>query len=54
LVASQNPGSFEDFVRMVVPEMQRRGLYHGDYAGDTLRENLGLEKPKHGNWRNAR
>ena len=39
---------------MVVPEMQRRGLYHRDYAGTTLRENLGLERPRHGEWRNAR
>jgi hypothetical protein len=54
LVASHNPGSFEDFTRMVVPEMQRRGLYHRDYAGSTLRENLGLDRPKHGEWRNAR
>ena len=54
LAASQIPGSFEDFARLVVPELQRRGLYHQDYAGETLRENLGLERPKHGEWRNAR
>ncbi|MGD9802673.1 MAG: LLM class flavin-dependent oxidoreductase [Hyphomicrobiaceae bacterium] len=39
------PGSYEDFVRLVVPELQRRGLYHKDYAGTTLRENLGLARP---------
>jgi alkanesulfonate monooxygenase SsuD/methylene tetrahydromethanopterin reductase-like flavin-dependent oxidoreductase (luciferase family) len=39
------PGSYEDFVRLVVPELQRRGLYHNDYAGPTLRENLGLPRP---------
>jgi FMN-dependent oxidoreductase (nitrilotriacetate monooxygenase family) len=39
------PGSYEDFVRLVVPELQRRGLYHKDYAGTTLRENLGLSRP---------
>ena len=39
------PGSYEDFVRLVVPELQRRGLYHKDYAGPTLRENLGLPRP---------
>ena len=54
LVASQNPGSFEDFTRLVVPEMQRRGLYHKDYAGSTLRENLGLHRPPIGEWKNAR
>ena len=38
------PGSYEDFVELVVPELQRRGLYHMDYAGPTLRENLGLPR----------
>jgi alkanesulfonate monooxygenase SsuD/methylene tetrahydromethanopterin reductase-like flavin-dependent oxidoreductase (luciferase family) len=47
------PGSFEDFVRFVVPELQRRGLYRTGYAGATLRENLGLPVPKRGNWRLA-
>ena len=54
LVASHNPGSFEEFTRLVVPELQRRGLYHRDYAGATLRENLGLPRPQHGAWKNAR
>ena len=39
------PGSYEDFVRLCVPELQRRGLFHKDYAGPTLRENLGLPRP---------
>lgn len=38
-------GGFEDFVRLVVPELQRRGLFRTEYAGATLRENLGLPKP---------
>ena len=36
------PGSAEDFVDMVVPELQRRGLFRMAYEGRTLRENLGL------------
>ena len=36
------PGSAEDFVDMVVPELQRRGLFRTAYEGHTLRENLGL------------
>jgi hypothetical protein len=32
-------------VRMVVPELQRRGLFRTEYTGATLRENLGLERP---------
>ena len=42
LAATHIPGTYEDFVRLVVPELQRRGIYHRDYAGTTLRENLGL------------
>lgn len=33
----------EDFVDMVIPEMQRRGLFRTEYEGRTLRENLGLK-----------
>ncbi|MBP0494577.1 NtaA/DmoA family FMN-dependent monooxygenase [Roseomonas indoligenes] len=34
------PSTFEEFGRMVVPELQRRGLFRRHYAGTTLRENL--------------
>ena len=40
--ASHIPGTYEDFVTFVVPELQRRGLFHQDYAGPSLRENLGF------------
>jgi FMN-dependent oxidoreductase (nitrilotriacetate monooxygenase family) len=40
------PGTYVDFVKHVVPELQRRGLYHTDYRGETLRENLGLPIPR--------
>lgn len=39
---AQLPGTFNDFVDSVVPELQRRGLFRTDYAGSTLREHLGL------------
>ncbi len=45
LAATHMPGSYEDFVRLVVPELQRRGLAQTEYAGATLRENLGLPHP---------
>src|SRR5262249_28464753 len=32
------PGSYEDFVALVIPELQRRGLFPTDYRGTTLRE----------------
>jgi FMN-dependent oxidoreductase (nitrilotriacetate monooxygenase family) len=39
------PEGIDDFVDRVVPELQRRGLYRTEYAGKTLRENLGLPRP---------
>ena len=48
------PGTYEDFVTFVVPELQRRGLFHMDYKGRNLRENLGLPRPEVGAWRNVR
>jgi alkanesulfonate monooxygenase SsuD/methylene tetrahydromethanopterin reductase-like flavin-dependent oxidoreductase (luciferase family) len=39
------PGSLDDFVDMVIPELQRRGLFRTAYEGATLRENLGLPRP---------
>jgi len=39
------PGSLNDFVDLVVPELQRRGLFRTEYEGKTLRENLGVSRP---------
>jgi alkanesulfonate monooxygenase len=39
------PGGIADFVELVVPELQNRGLFRSEYEGTTLRENLGLERP---------
>jgi alkanesulfonate monooxygenase SsuD/methylene tetrahydromethanopterin reductase-like flavin-dependent oxidoreductase (luciferase family) len=52
--ATHVPGAYEDFVTHVIPELQRRGIYHADYAGSTLRENLGLPRPAIGEWRARR
>lgn len=46
LSSTHTPGAYEDFVRLVVPVLQRRGLLHREYAGSTLRENLGLKRPE--------
>ncbi|MGB6566486.1 MAG: LLM class flavin-dependent oxidoreductase [Xanthobacteraceae bacterium] len=51
LSATHVPGTYEDFVRFVVPELQRRGLFRNDFSGVTLRENLGLPVPAIGAWR---
>jgi hypothetical protein len=34
------PGAFNDFVDLVVPELQRRGLFRREYQGATLRDHL--------------
>ncbi|TJW71848.1 MAG: nitrilotriacetate monooxygenase, partial [Mesorhizobium sp.] len=31
---------------LVIPELQRRGLFRTAYEGRTLRENLGLRRPQ--------
>jgi alkanesulfonate monooxygenase len=39
------PDGLHEFVATVIPELQRRGIFHRDYQGRTLRENLGLPRP---------
>ena len=48
IAATHTPGTYAEFVKYVVPELQRRGLYHKDYRGETLRENLGIPIPRIG------
>ena len=40
------PESVEAFTSLVVPVLQRRGLYRTDYSGPTFRDHLGLTTPK--------
>ena len=40
------PAGLDDFVERVVPELQKRGIFRREYEGKTLRENLGLPRPK--------
>ena len=46
IIPSIFPDEFESFVDLVVPELQRRGLYRRSYEGRTLRELLGLRVPE--------
>jgi FMN-dependent oxidoreductase (nitrilotriacetate monooxygenase family) len=39
------PGGLVDFANLVVPELQRRGIFRKEYEGITLRENIGLDRP---------
>ena len=47
------PTGLTDFVDLVIPELQRRGLFRTAYEGRTLRDNLGLPFP-HTSWSAAR
>jgi N-acetyl-S-(2-succino)cysteine monooxygenase len=40
------PDSLTDFTELVVPELRRRGLFRSEYEGSTLREHLGIERPR--------
>ena len=51
IAGTHMPGAFEDFVELVVPELQRRGLFRTEYSGNTLRDHLGLSEPPPGAWR---
>ena len=51
IASTHVPGTHEDFVRLVVPELQRRGLHQKEYRGATLRENLGLGRAERGDWK---
>ncbi|MGG3574310.1 LLM class flavin-dependent oxidoreductase [Bacillus gobiensis] len=39
------PDGLNDFVNLVIPILQERGLFRLDYEGDTLRDHLDLNKP---------
>jgi hypothetical protein len=47
------PRGLEDIVDLLIPELQRRGLFRKEYEGKTLRENLGLPYPAN-RWTEAR
>ncbi|KIX99584.1 uncharacterized protein Z520_04217 [Fonsecaea multimorphosa CBS 102226] len=40
------PEGLDDVTQRLVPELQRRGIFRKDYEGTTLREHLGLPRPK--------
>lgn len=47
VLAPTLPHELKDFAELVIPELQRRGLFRTDYQGRTLREHLGLARPAH-------
>ncbi|WP_308192404.1 hypothetical protein [Macrococcus epidermidis] len=42
IVPDSSHDGVKDFVEQVVPILQERGLFHTEYEGETLRENLGV------------
>jgi FMN-dependent oxidoreductase (nitrilotriacetate monooxygenase family) len=48
VMPSHFPGGMEDFVELVVPILQARGLFRTRYEGRTLRDLLGLARPERG------
>jgi FMN-dependent oxidoreductase (nitrilotriacetate monooxygenase family) len=46
VICNHYPKPLEDFCQMVVPELQRRGVFRTEYTGTTLREHLGLRVPE--------
>lgn len=45
LMCPSYPHSLQDFVELVVPILQERGLFRSQYPGTSLRETLGLVRP---------
>lgn len=47
ILAPTLPQGLQDFAELVIPQLQRRGLFRTAYTGTTLREHLGLKRPAH-------
>ncbi|MBD9462745.1 LLM class flavin-dependent oxidoreductase [Pseudomonas sp. Pdm06] len=45
IINSLLPDGLQYFTELVVPVLQRRGLFRSEYSGNTLRDNLGLPVP---------
>ena len=45
IMFSTVPAGLDEFVRLVIPELRRRGIFRTDYEGTTLRDHFGLPRP---------
>jgi len=45
VMPAQFPDGLNDFAELVIPELQRRGLFRTAYEGTTLRQHLGVPTP---------
>jgi hypothetical protein len=46
LIRQEHPSGFDDFIDLVVPILQERGIFRSEYESNTLRGNLGLPYPE--------
>jgi FMN-dependent oxidoreductase (nitrilotriacetate monooxygenase family) len=49
IINSLLPDGLQYFTELVVPVLQKRGLFRDEYSGSTLRDNLGLQVPANRN-----
>jgi FMN-dependent oxidoreductase (nitrilotriacetate monooxygenase family) len=45
MIRQDHPHGLKDFIELVVPILQERGIYKTEYEGNTLREHLEIPKP---------
>jgi FMN-dependent oxidoreductase (nitrilotriacetate monooxygenase family) len=45
MIRQDHPHGLKDFIQLVVPILQERGICRTEYEGNTLREHLGIPKP---------
>ncbi|WP_253948305.1 hypothetical protein [Priestia megaterium] len=46
LIRQELPSGFDDFIDLVVPILQEKGIFRKEYESNTLRGNLGLPYPE--------
>ncbi len=46
LIRQEHPSGFDDFIDLVVPILQEKGIFRKEYESNTLRGNLGLPYPQ--------
>jgi hypothetical protein len=46
LIRQEHPSGFDDFIDLVVPILQEKGIFRKEYESNTLRGNLGLLYPE--------
>lgn len=46
LIRQEHPSGFDDFIDLVVPILQDKGIFRTEYESNTLRGNLGLPYPE--------